>query len=119
MFAKPLCVALDGFTLSPFGDHALPTGDVFRRLRVEISSASTRREVALGRDVNLADERDTRPFVGGRDTAVVTVPLRGLEGPLRWRVVYERVAHPTELHVVDAVVDGAFDIASGELPAER
>ena len=111
------------FTRGAVG-HAFPTGDVFRRLRV--SATSTRsgegtatgasREVVLVRQTKRSEEVDTRPFADGRDTYVATVPLDGMGDGVTWRVVYERIGHPTELEGSAAAVDGAIEVAHGILP---
>ncbi len=48
---------------------------------------------------------------------VVRVPLSGAEGnaKIAWRVDYERVGHPTETGGTGAAIDGAIEVASGEL----
>lgn len=97
--------------------HAFPTGDVFRRLRIFLTIEGKTRDVVLGRDAKAEVETDTRPFVDGRDVAVVRVRLEPAErtSKVSYRVDYERVGHPIELAGTGAVVDGAIAIAHGEL----
>jgi len=102
------------FTRAAVG-HAFPTGDVFRRLRVTLASGGETRTVVLGREASGPQERDHRPFVDGRDTATVRVPLDGLGPGVTWRVDYERVAHPTDRRGDGADLDGAILVAQGTL----
>lgn len=94
--------------------HAFPTGDVFRRLLVVVTSPAGERRVALGRRTREPAEIDERPFADGKDRHEVRVPVG--RGPARWRVVYERVQHPTELDGIAAKVEGSVEVASGEVP---
>jgi hypothetical protein len=96
--------------------HALPTGDLFRRLVVVVESDGARRVLPLQRFTKREQELDTRPFADGQDTYTATVPTNGLAGALRWRVIYERVAHPADAEGETAVVDGAFTLAEGVSP---
>ncbi len=106
------------FTRASAG-HALPTGDLFRRLRLVVESDAAARTVFLSRKTreSSADGRepDTRPFADGRDVYVAVIPLQDLRGPLRYRVVYERVAHPNGEDDEGATVDGAIELARGDL----
>jgi hypothetical protein len=95
--------------------HAFPTGDLFRRLRLVATSGSASHEVVLDRQTKRDEEVDNRPFADGRDTYVATVPLDGLGKNVTWRVVYERVGHPTAAQGNDATIDGAIEIAHGTL----
>lgn len=96
--------------------HALPTGDVFRRLRIVATAGAGTRTRILGRDAKRADEIDERPFVDGRDEATVRLPIGDLRPPIKWKVVYERVAHPTSADGTEAAIDGAIELAHGSLP---
>lgn len=106
------------FTRASAG-HALPTGDIFRRLRLVVESDAAARTAFLSRKSreSSADgqEPDTRPFADGRDVYVAVIPLHDLRGELRYRVVYERVAHPNGDDEEGATVDGAIELARGEL----
>ena len=106
------------FTRASAG-HALPTGDIFRRLRLVVESDSAKRTTWLARRTreSAADgtEPDTRPFADGRDVYVAVVPLHDLRGDLRYRVVYERVAHPNGEDDEGATVDGAIELTRGGL----
>jgi hypothetical protein len=97
--------------------HAFPTGDIFRRLRVEASvvgdPTSTRRAF-LQRNTK-TDGPDTRPFVNG-GPAEVHLPVFGPGKALAWSVRYERVDHPISLRDTDAVISGSTEIADGTLP---
>lgn len=92
--------------------HAFPTGDIFRRVRIVVESGDQHREVLLSRKSKLGEERDDRLFVDGKPKDV-RVPLP--PGPARWRVLYERVAHPTTLDESKAEVIGSIEVASGTL----
>ena len=95
--------------------HALPTGDIFRRLRVTARTTGddeTAIEVFLGRKTKLGEDRDDRPFASGDDRAEVRLRVRS---EVTWSVVYERVEHPTSADETDAVLDGAIELASGTL----
>ncbi len=94
--------------------HALPTGDVFRRLLVVVTTSAGERRVPLGRRTNEPAEIDERPFADGKDRHEVRVRVG--PGPVRYRVVYERVRHPTDPEGVSAAIDGAFELARGEVP---
>jgi hypothetical protein len=97
--------------------HALPTGDIFRRLRVAVQArgdGATKRELLLGRKTKQGPDRDDRPFRDGRP-AEVRLPFDAPGRPVAWRVVYERVDHPRSLDEADAAIDGAIELASGEL----
>lgn len=104
------------FTRAAVG-HAFPTGDVFRRLRIFLTTEGKTRDVVLGRETKERAELDRRPFVDGRDVTVVRVPLSGAEesAKIAWRVDYERVGHPTETSGTGAALDGAIEVARGEL----
>ena len=96
--------------------HAFPTGDIFRRLRVDVWVAGDRaapKRVFLQRNTK-TDAPDTRPFSPGAPSEVrvaISAPGKSIE----WSVHYERVEHPTSVDETDAVVDGSIEIASGVL----
>lgn len=97
--------------------HALPTGDVFRRLLVEVLADGITRSVVLGRDTRREEEADTRPFADGGDLHDVRVdglpPRAG--APLRFRVKLQRVRHPTSADGLVAAIDGEITLAEGEV----
>lgn len=100
--------------------HAFPTGDLFRRLRavVEVDGVpDASAEVVLSRKTKLGTVRDDRLFVDGAarevDVAVAASSMRGRV--VRWRVLYERVQHPTTADEASAEVEASIPIASGEL----
>jgi hypothetical protein len=111
------------FTFTPDQvGHAFPTGDLFRRLRLVVELEGRQVEVFLGRKtkrgaslataaVNAADDR---PFVRG-EPAIVDVDLGDDARPRAWRVIYERVEHPTTLDERGALVEGAIEVAAGML----
>jgi hypothetical protein len=110
------------FTFTPLRvGHALPTGDIFRRLRLVVVLADRRVETTLGRKTKRADAlgtpnaADDRPFVRG-EPARVDLDLGDGAQPIGWRVLYERVEHPTTLDERDALVEGAVELASGTFP---
>ena len=101
--------------------HAVPTGDLFRRLAVEVVPLS-REGARLGPETRyltrhyevVAGERrelgDDRPHLTPREVAFsLPVEATGFE----WRVRYERVGfHPNEDEGA-AEVESAFDVAAG------
>ncbi len=97
--------------------HAFPTGDIFRRLRVEATvagDASPPRRVFLQRNTK-GGGQDTRPFVDGTPSDV-RIDIVAVGKPIAWSVHYERVGHLTSADGSDAVIDGATEVASGTLP---
>jgi hypothetical protein len=109
------------FTFTPDRvGHAFPTGDLFRRLRLVVELEGRQVEVFLGRktkrEASLAtagiNAADDRPFVRG-EPAVVDVDLGDDARPRAWRVIYERVEHPTTLDERGALVEGAIEVAAG------
>lgn len=113
--------------------HAVPTGDLFRRLLVEAEAIDAAGE-AVSYDVRTLGRRferrrqsslqsrqievgDDRPGAPGRPEAGVLVELElGAEAdayPVRWRVVHQRVEFYAGHEVVLA---GEVEVAAGELP---
>lgn len=107
--------------------HALPTGDLFRRLLVEVISvgANGPQVVAaqvLQRHFGMEQQRpgawvkitefDDR--IVGPTTVELQIPAAANPQKLRWQVRYQRVGHPLA-SAIDAVVDGEVLLASGEL----
>jgi hypothetical protein len=98
--------------------HALPTGDIFRRLQIEVAvpgEDGSRRRVFLGRKTKLGEAHDDRPFVDGAQHAEVRVPIVAPGKPLVWRVLYERVEHPTSVDESEAEIEGCIELAAGTL----
>jgi hypothetical protein len=98
--------------------HALPTGDIFRRLRIEVVAAGEggpRSERILGRKTKLGDDQDDRPFAAGGARASVAVPIAAPGRPLAWRVLYERAEHPISPDEREAVIEGSVELAAGTL----
>jgi hypothetical protein len=115
--------------------HAFPTGDLFRRLVVEIEAVGpdfrvlssrhrfltrhfVRKRVAPSLEL-LELRRDDR--VGLASTAASEVELalgpEAVAAPIAWRVLYQRVAEPRGVDEADAVVEAETELASGSLPA--
>jgi hypothetical protein len=107
--------------------HAVPTGDLFRRLEISAEAAGPD-EMSLGAAVKyLARHWDLRPRQAGRvlvrddrlGQRAVAVELEvGPEAKGRdivWRVAYQRVAHPNGIDARDAAVDGEITLAGGRL----
>jgi hypothetical protein len=100
--------------------HAFPTGDLFRRLRVVvevIGVPGAGGEIVLSRKTKLGTVQDDRLFVDGaaREVDVALAPSSMQGRVLRWRVLYERVQHPTTADEASAEVLASVAIASGEL----
>ncbi|HVH47692.1 MAG TPA: multiheme c-type cytochrome [Labilithrix sp.] len=96
--------------------HALPTGDIFRRLRVDVSvqgDPATQHRIFLNRETKTGGP-DSRPFVSGAP-AEVRVPLAAPTAAIVWSVTYERVEHLVSPDGSDAVIDGSIELASGTL----
>lgn len=98
--------------------HALPTGDVFRRLRVRLVGRRGAEVVtivrALSRKAKLGPAADDRPFADGADVAELRVPLAGAT-QVDWDVRYERVARPLDLEEREAVVVDGVELAQGRV----
>lgn len=95
--------------------HAFPTGDLFRRLSVTVSTDAGDVRARLARSTKREVETDTRPFADGSDVHEVRVPITGVARA--FRVDYERVLHPLDEEGDRAVVDGAIVVAAGVLDA--
>ncbi len=100
------------FTRNAIG-HAFPTGDLFRRLRVEARDAQGNATSAmLGRKTKLGPGADNRPFVNG-DRAVVRLPVGSDEAS--FQVFYERVQHPLSEDGRIANVTESIELARGAI----
>ncbi|MCA9652890.1 MAG: hypothetical protein H6712_20735 [Myxococcales bacterium] len=114
--------------------HAVPTGDLLRRLAVELRVEDASGATAfvdhryLGRrfvprsqpsGITLREEvADDRVGVGpgdGTREARFALPEALADRPVRWRVLHQRVAHGS-LDPRGAVVEGQLEIAAGTLP---
>jgi hypothetical protein len=119
--------------------HAVPTGDLFRRLAIELRVAgddasregmsSDRRAVFatryLGRTFGDAagqtritvrqERRDDRPRAGGTAEVRLGIPAEHATAPLELRVWLERVQHPRGDDPRDAVVAGRTLAWSGRI----
>jgi len=112
------------------GGHALPTGDLFRRLQVGAEIRSTAREAARREAAYLARHFQLIPGVKGRELArddrvffeprVVSLdPAKGASstGPITWWVTLERVAQALEgVDPERAVVESRQELFRGTLP---
>ena len=118
--------------------HAVPTGDLFRRLLVEAEATGADGVVvghdarALGRrferrresslrtvQVEVADDRPGAPSGREADGAAVVLLELGPEAdvyPVRWRVVHQRVEFPRS---DDVELAGELELAGGDLPPLR
>lgn len=109
--------------------HAFPTGDLFRRLSVSAEAVGVEEQVLaqstkiLGRHFAMDSQShvkvmqsDDRVMPG--QTRVVMLDLsREAQGkPIRWRVSYERVEHPSTVdNEGSAIVEGEVVLGEGEL----
>lgn len=114
--------------------HAFPTGDLFRRLRIHVEAVGpefstvafadaylTRTFITVrspGGLVRRIPQSDTRLGTGSARTRRIEVELsRGsAKYPLVYSITYERVEHPGKVGQPDAALEGAVELASGELP---
>jgi hypothetical protein len=107
--------------------HALPTGDLFRRLELS-AEATGPDEMVLGealrfltRHFELRPGQIGRRLVGddrlhrGPITVELDVGPAGEGRPIAWRVAYQRVAHPNGVDEREADVEGEIPLASGRL----
>lgn len=100
--------------------HAVPTGDLFRRLAVTVELADgSRLERYLARHfvdspAGRREASDDRVHLVPREVAF-ELPRGNEGGKLRWRVTYQRVAHVDPKREGEATLDGWSLIAAGEL----
>lgn len=103
--------------LTPTPPHAVPTGDLFRRLRLTVTDAGggvTHRFFGrrFRRDGTLLEEvRDDRLHVARRRVSVPVPP-----GTVRWELALERVAYATDEDPERDVVESALVLARGSVP---
>lgn len=132
-------------TITPQGvGHALPTGDLFRRIEVLAEGLGpdnlvkgraarylTRHFRVERRSPGVALrilERDDRVGLSGDAPTVIDLDAGELAAgaPIAWSVTYQRVEHPRSVGEDDAVIEGEIPIAQGiepplrsALPAEK
>ena len=101
--------------------HALPTGDLFRRITVEVEApggAVTARY--LMRQFVSERQLGSRPVrVTEADSRLVgptALRFPSAAGPVRYRVRYQRVAFPKDHRGGAAEIDGEIELAAGTLP---
>lgn len=106
--------------------HAVPTGDLFRRLLVSADTepasghptlrylARHHQHVSREQRVEVADDR---PFMGPSRVSLELGALAATR-PIRYRVVYQRVDHLVGDDESQAVVDGEIELASGVVAAQ-
>ncbi len=117
------------FSLAPQGvGHAMPTGDLFRRIALVVETPGaegtrrTRSVDYLGRRFGLVPQRKGVYTLGcieddrleGPTDVLLPVPA-GAGSSLRWRVVYQRIEHPTSNDESTAVSGGDVVLAEGVL----
>jgi hypothetical protein len=119
-------------TLTPQGvGHALPTGDLFRRIEV-LAEALGPDNLVLGRAARYLArhfrverrnpgvalrilDRDERVGIDGDKETVVDLDVGAIAAgaPIAWSVTYQRVEHPREVGEEDAVIEGEIVLAQG------
>jgi hypothetical protein len=113
--------------------HAFPTGDLFRRVEILAEAVAPREVLAASATRYLARHFPFAPVAPGgprarsfgpddrlRQEPVAVVldlgePARDL--PVRYRVAYQRVAHPRSADEQASEIDGEVVLSQGELPA--
>jgi len=108
-------------TLEPlYVGHAMPTGDLFRRLLVRVKTGRGLVERSLGRSFRArrADDGQVIRFES-RDERLVSGEVRSFElevGPdVAWEVVYQRVLGISQVPPFTTKVDDELVLASGQL----
>lgn len=115
--------------------HAFPTGDLFRRLVVEIEAVGpdfrllssrqrflarhfVRKRVAPSLEL-LELARDDRVGLAGAAASEIELELgpEAVAAPIAWRALYQRVAEPRGVDEANALVEAETELASGWLPA--
>jgi len=121
-------------TLSTSGvGHAMPTGDLFRRLEISIDAVGPEQSAIASASVYLTRRfgirrapggfkrrgslGDDRLGVGEQNPREIRLTLDREAGPwpIAWRVAYQRVEHPGKVGQPDAVIDSEVEIAAGVL----
>jgi Cytochrome c554 and c-prime len=122
------------FQLTPNGvGHAFPTGDLFRRLTVEVEALGPEFSIVASSRVYLTREfetefsdgkfprrrviQDTRLLPGDPTPRRLTLELGEASAGLNfaWRVLYQRVEHPGKVGAPDARIAGEVELAAGLL----
>ena len=115
--------------------HAFPTGDLFRRLTVEVEALGPEFSRVESHTVYLTREFETTHTEGGvkrrRLVRDARLPASGQaralvfewdndisKYPIHFRVVYQRVQHPGKVGQPDAEIAGELELASGQLAVE-
>jgi len=115
--------------------HAFPTGDLFRRLSVQLEALGPEFSQLETHTAYLTREFETTHTLGGvqrrRPVRDTRLPADGQPRALvfewdndisqcsiRFRVVYQRVQHPGKVGQADAEVAGEVELATGELAVE-
>jgi len=119
-------------TLTPaVSGHALPTGDLFRRLEIHVDAVGAEYQAVAsstkylmrhfaerkhGAGIVRYVKSDDRPL-----NAPVVVELNlgpeALALPMAYRIAYQRVEHPRSEKPEDSVVDGEVVLSEGILPS--
>jgi len=111
--------------------HALPTGDLFRRLAIRAEAVGAEHNV-LAEDARYLSRRfgrgkgrdgrsikvltgDDRVMPGAPSVVTLALGEKTKGAPIRWQVAYERVEHPIEESSDEAVVEGEVILAEGTL----
>jgi hypothetical protein len=108
--------------------HAVPTGDLFRRLEVSAEAVGAEWQVVASDRRYLARHWQRIPGPFGMVLRQATGDDRPLDDavevalelgdaararPITWRVAYQRVEHPRSEREQDSAVEGEIEIASG------
>ena len=107
--------------------HALPTGDLFRRIVLTLTTEGEPHRRLEQRDL-MRQLGNEQPFPGhpvrvvqgddrltGQTEHRFALPPRAAQLPVRWRVTYQRVVVPGSLHGGGGILDGEVLLASGVL----
>lgn len=113
--------------------HAVPTGDLFRRIEVFAEIAGEDMQSLGARTTYLARHftwgegrdgkrvkvlaRDDRPAPGAPVEVTLDLGAAASHHPIAWRVAYQRVDVPDEIDETRAGVEGEIVVASGTFPA--
>ena len=111
--------------LEPMGvGHAFPTGDLFRRLELQVTAHDTRGRVRYDGRRYLARHFEARPDpmshepddrLRGPTEIPFEIPPGARRSDLRWRVTYQRVDHLDRRDPAASTVAGQIVLAEGRL----